>query len=82
MKYEIRQVSAWNDSDGWDYNETWHITDFQTKAKNEKRAFVKALNKYGITFKKNRTRIDFDGDIYEITDRKTKEPLFAAIPMN
>jgi len=26
------------------------------------------------------TRIEFDGDCYTITDRKTNEPLFVAIP--
>ena len=82
MRFEIRQIDSLYDGDGWTWNSSYLLTTFQTKAKNEKRAFVRALNNYGIAFKKNRTRIEFDGDIYEITDRKTKEPLFAAIPMN
>lgn len=80
-KYEIRQIDAWRDIDGWIYNETWRIGDFSTSATDEKRAFVAALkNKYGISFKLNRTLVNYDGDCYEIVDRKTKEPLFVAIP--
>jgi hypothetical protein len=36
---------------------------------------------HGITFKANRTRTETDGSVFEIIDRKTKEPLFAAIPL-
>ncbi len=31
-------------------------------------------------FSKGATRTEYDGDIYEIVDRKTGEPLFCAIP--
>lgn len=83
MKYEIRQIDAWgNDIDGFEWNESWHIGEFTTNAKNRKRAFCAALrNKYGIAFYPNTTLIYYDGDVYEICDRKTKRPLFAAIPM-
>ena len=80
MKYEVRQIDAWNSPDGWTWNESYRVGEFRTKARNEKRAFVRFLNRHGIVFKKNRTRIEYDGDIYEIQDRKTREPLFAAIP--
>lgn len=80
MKYEVRQIDAWNSPDGWTYNESWHVGEFRTNARNEKRALTNFLKRHGIVFKKNRTRIEYDGDIYEIQDRKTGEPLFAAIP--
>ena len=80
MKYEVRQIDAWNSPDGWTYNDSFRVGEFHTNARNEKRAFTRFLNRHGIVFKKNRTRIEYDGDIYEIQDRKTKEPLFAAIP--
>lgn len=80
MKYEVRQIDAWNSPDGWTYNDSWHVGEFRTNARNEKRAFTNFLKRHGIVFKKNRTRIEYDGDIYEIQDRKTREPLFAAIP--
>ena len=80
MKYEVRQIDAWNSPDGWTYNDSWHVGEFRTNARNEKRAFKNFLKRHGIVFLKNRTRIEYDGDIYEIQDRKTREPLFAAIP--
>lgn len=80
-KFLIRQVEAWaGDEEGlWDYNNVWSIGEMTTKAKNERKAFTNYLRKNGIVFKKNRTRIEFDGDNYTIIDRKTYEPLFDAI---
>ena len=82
MKFEIRQLDAWgNNEDGYEINTSYLIGAMETSAKNEKAAFTNYLkNKHGIIFKKNRTRREFDGDCYTITDRKTHEPLFVAIP--
>lgn len=85
MKFEIREIDAWNSPDGWDWNQSFHVGEFSTSAaspKCERQAFTRALKRLsGVAFKKNRTRIDDDGYILEIQDRKTGEPLFAAIPM-
>jgi hypothetical protein len=82
MTFEVRQIDAWcNEEEGWWWNTSYRLGCFKTNAKNEKKAFVRFLNRYGIVFRKNKTRITFDGDVYEIIDRKTKEPLFAAIPI-
>ena len=80
--FEIRQLDAWgNKEDGYDINTSYLLGYMNTRAKNEKQAFTHYLKEHqGITFKKNRTRIDFDGDCYTIIDRKTYEPLFIAIP--
>lgn len=83
MKYEIRQLDCYLYGDEWTQNTSYLIGVFEThcKAENNKRTFTRYLaNKHGIIFKKNRTRIEFDGDCYTIIDRKTKEPLFIAIP--
>lgn len=83
MKYEIRQLDCYLYGDEWTQNTSYLIGAFEThcKAENYKQAFTRYLaNKHGIVFKKNRTRIEFDGDCYTIIDRKTKEPLFIAIP--
>ena len=79
-QYEIRQVDAMNDGEGWYYNETFKIGEFKTSAADHKTAFSKALRKIGIVCKRGKCRIDFDGDIYEVVERKTNMPLFAAIP--
>ena len=80
--FEIRQVEAWIDPDsGWYWNSSYFIGNMTTSAKDEKRAFTRYLKKQGIVFFKGKTIIDVQdgGSILEIQDRKTKEPLFAAI---
>ena len=83
FKFEIREIDALNygSDEGWIWNTSYHMGDMVTSAKNEKRAFTSWMkNHAGITFKPNRTLIEYDGNVYTIIDRKTKEPLFAAIP--
>lgn len=66
----------------WNINNVYNMGSFETSAKNERKAFTQYLkNHHGITFKNNRTLIDFDGDNYTIVDRKTKEPIFDAVYM-
>ena len=79
----VRQVESWFYEDCWQYNNVWNVGRFSTKAtktETEKKALTRFLKKQGIIFKPNKTRIEFDGDIYAITDRKTKEILFDCIP--
>ncbi len=78
--FEIRQLDCYIYDDDWMVNTSYEVCNMITSAKNEKRAFTKKLKQQGITFKRNRTRIEFDGDCYTIIDRKSKEPLFIAIP--
>lgn len=82
MKFEIRQIDAYVYDDSWIHNTTYLLGTMTTNAANERRAFTDYLRRqHGIIFRKNRTRIEFDGDCYTIEDRKTHEPLFIAIPM-
>lgn len=84
MKFEVREIDAMMmegmDGNEWCWNSSFHIGEFTTNAKNIRRAFTNYLRKLDISFLLNRTVIEFDGDVYEILDRKTKAPLFAAIP--
>ena len=81
FSYDVRQIDAWADAEsGWSWNASYHLGTMETAA-DPRQALPNYLRrKHGIIFKRNRTRIACDGDIYEIQDRKTKEPLFAAIP--
>ena len=84
-KYEIRQIDAWaeyEDQFSWSWNESYHIGEFETAAQDHKRAFLRALHRAGIAFYPGRVKTEYDGSIYEVVDRKTGEPLFAALPMN
>lgn len=82
-KFLVRQVDAWADPDGgWTYNDVWNIGTLSTKAsvgKGEKHALTAFLRKRGYIFKRGCIRICFDGDNYEIQNRKTGEPLFDAV---
>lgn len=79
-RYEVRQIDAIAYDDGWTYNETWHLGTFSTFSQDIPRAFRRYLKQLGVTFYRGRTVTEYDGDVYEIVDRATREPLFAAIP--
>lgn len=79
VRYEVRRVDAWQDSEGWYENESWKIGEYTTKS-DSKRSFLNAVKKCGLTCKRGRCRAYFDGDIWTIEDRKTGEPLVWAIP--
>ena len=80
--FEVREIDAWADPDGgWTYNATYRIGSFCTYSDDIPRALRRYLKQYhGITFYRGRTVTEYDGDVYEIVDRATREPLFAAIP--
>lgn len=84
-KYEVRQIEAWaGDEEGmWTENQSWHMGCFLTRCESREaigRALTRYLKtKHKIVFKLNRTLIEGDYERIEIVDRKTKEPLFAAI---
>lgn len=83
IKFEIREIDALNygEDEGWIWNTSYHMGEMTTKAQDIKKAFTAWMKRHlGISFKNNRTLIEYDGDCYTIIDRKTKEPLFAAIP--
>lgn len=80
-QYEIRQIDAWSDCDGWTWNESWHICNFLSGAADMKRAFLRKLESIGIAFSVP-VKIDYDGSIYEIQRKDNDMPLFALIPVD
>lgn len=79
--YEIRQINAIYYDTGWTWNNSIAIGSLSTQG-NAHRALTRALAKMGIRFRCGTTRIVDDWPIIEIQDRKTGEPLFAAIIEN
>ena len=83
--YEIREIDALAEYDNteetpsWIWNTSYRLGEFTT-AGDVPRAFRRALAKMGIQFYRGRTVPEYDGNVYEIVDRATHEPLFAAIP--
>lgn len=81
-KYELREIDAlMEDENIWYWNTSYNIGTFTTKASDHKQAFLRAIHKLGITCKRGKCYVTYDGDVYELRNRKTDEPLLAAIPM-
>lgn len=79
--YDVREIDAWSDPEsGWTWNASFHIGTMETAAEDVRRALTAYLKRRGIVFKLNRTIIYDDGSVIEIQDRKTKEPIYAAVP--
>lgn len=80
VAYEVREIDAYLYDDTWTYNTTYHLGTFTT-AGDPARALRRYLKTHhGVTFYRGRTVTEYDGDVYEIIDRATRQPLFAAIP--
>lgn len=80
-KFEIRQIDAWAEAEGgWTWNDSIKVGEFKTSATDEKRAFLYALHKLGIVCKRGRMAVINNDDIFELQDRRTGQPLYAAIP--
>ena len=79
-KWEIRQIDAIAYDDGWTYNESWHLGVMKTSSKHLNKAFTNWLrNTRGIRFRTGTIRIEDQGDLLEIQERKSGRPLFVAI---
>lgn len=84
--YEVKQIDAWMGPDeGWYWNDVYHLGILNTAA-GTKQGLKKALISYlanhaHILLNSRDIRYDYDGDILEIHDRLTDEPLFAMIPL-
>lgn len=78
--YEVREIDAWMYDDSWTWNTSFVVGTFSTAAQDTARAFRHYLKTQGVAFRRGATRTEYDGDIYEIVDRKTGMPLYAAIP--
>ena len=77
--YKIKQVDAIMYDGQWIYNNTFDLSEFPSKTKDEKRLFLKRLHKLGISFKRGTIKVVFDYDVWEIRERKTEKPLFCMV---
>ena len=82
-RYDIRQVDAWNDCEGgWIWNTSYHLGCLATGAADHKKAFLSYLRRnLDIRPRRGMCRVAYDGSVYELQDRRTGEPLIAAVPM-
>lgn len=79
-KWEIRQIDSIAYDDSWTSNESYHLGEMKTSSKHPHKAFTNWLrNTRGIRFGKGTIRIEDQGDLLEIQERKSGRPLFVAI---
>lgn len=84
--YEVKQIDAWAGPDNeWYWNDIYNLGVLSTTA-GTKQGLKKALtmfliNHAGVLLDRRKIRWEYDGDILEIHDRFTDEPLFAMIPL-
>lgn len=79
MRYEVGQIDAWYDGEGWVWNTSWKLFDFRTDSTTPKNALLRKLKARGITFKRGSIVVIDDGNVIEVCDRRDGRPLFAAI---
>lgn len=77
--FEVREIDAWRDADdSWYWNESFHIKDIQTSAKDLKRRFLDIF-KYMFYSSSPVECVCEDGYIYEIRVKKDEMPIVAFI---
>lgn len=84
--YEVKQIDAWmGPDDEWYWNDVYNLGILTTTAGTEqglKKAFrMFLINHAHIFLNSSDVRYYYDGDVLEIHDRLTDEPLFAMIPL-
>ena len=79
-EYEIRQIDAIREDDGWMWNTSYSLGCYEAIGADHKRSFLRALHRLGIVCKRGACRVEYDGDVYELVERSTGMPMFAAIP--
>lgn len=78
---EIRSVEAWRTQEGWEWNQTF-FEDRLIMAESvlaSSRKLLAALREEGFLseWSKGRVRVFDEGDLIEIQDKNTDEPIFA-----
>jgi len=83
IKFKLASVDAWNDGDGWYWNNQYMLNDDLSFTEKDltTRKILSSLRKmnYLSDASKGRVTIEDISDVdycFEIQDRKTREPLF------
>ena len=81
MWFEIRRIDGLRLSEGWVWNNSVRLGAFKVpEGKDAKKTFLKKLKKIATLRKWRISAVDDWGAIL-IIDKKTQEPLYAALPM-
>ena len=84
MKYEIRSIEAWREPDGgWYWNNSYVIGSLVFEEPTTRR-ILRVFREEGYLSEesKGRATVWTDGEMFEIQDRRTGEPVFALLPVD
>lgn len=79
-RYELRDVRAIYYDDMWVWNESFHLSEYES-SDDVHFSFIDAMNNERIFPDWNKVYIYDDVDVLELRDIETDEPYFAAIPL-
>ena len=78
IKWEIRQIDAWNYGDGWVWNDSIPVGSFESGTMDAPEKFLAALAALGVTIDLQDYNIEDVCDVLEI-QANNGEPIFAAV---
>ena len=84
-QYDLKSIDAWgNETDGYEWNASYTIEEAIFISDRATLEDIKALIIRAIFHEKEKadayTVLEYDGDIYELQDKETGQPLYALVP--
>ena len=74
--YELRVIDAWKYDDVWVWNESFRVRDVSILEGSEEAELLS----YIAPEERKEVYVACDGDVYELRERETDEPLMALVP--
>ncbi len=81
--FVVCRIVAWYDEkEGWFWGNFYCLGKFSIlDGEDEKQAFLEILNRFEFAMPR-KCDVVWGNDMYEVRDHRTKQPLFAAIPLD
>lgn len=74
--YELRVIDAWKYDDVWVWNDSFRVRDVSILEGSEEAELLS----YIAPEERGEVYVACDGDVYELRERKTDEPIMALVP--
>ena len=74
--YELRVIDAWKYDDVWVWNESFRVRDVSILEGSEEAELLS----YIAPEERAEVYVACDGDVYELRERETDEPIMALVP--
>ena len=74
--YELRMIDAWRYDDRWVWNDSFRVRDVSILEGSEEAELLS----YIAPEERAEVYVACDGDVYELRERETDEPIMALVP--